>query len=406
GVYAINGAGLTAINYRFVPAPGNATALTLFGMNTPGSRPERALESSTSAIQTAPRRVLASINQPSPGFGGVFDISGPRAQACFGPVNVASMRPEELAQMLDCRKDFKRRLFAEAIYKLELDPGLADVPPCISAAEASTGLCRITAEQLDTGPKAQPPQQAPRAVKAALPQIQRKIAVLFGINDYADRKIPKLENAVPDVEAVSKLFTEKLGYEVQVVRNPKKADIIRTLNELSTQVGPADSVLVYYAGHGLSLEKNGAGYWIPSDGPVSDPSRWISNSDISKVLAGIRSRQMVVISDSCYSGAFAREGMGSVGHDVTAEEVLTKRSVVVLSSGGDEPVADEGKEGHSIFAWNLMKAVDSVQNWRPGSTVFSEIQVGVKKEFPQTPHYGSVTAAGHQPGGDYLFEQR
>ena len=33
-----------------------------------------------------------------------------------------------------------------------------------------------------------------------------KIAVLFGINDYADKTIPPLENAVPDVDAVSALF--------------------------------------------------------------------------------------------------------------------------------------------------------------------------------------------------------
>lgn len=98
--------------------------------------------------------------------------------------------------------------------------------------------------------------------------------------------------------------------------------------------------------------------------------------------------------------------MASVGRDVNSDDVLNKRSVVVLSSGGDEPVADEGKEGHSIFAWNLMKAVDSVQNWTPGSTIFSEVQIGVKKKFPQTPKYGSVTAAGHQQGGDYLFEIR
>ena len=191
-----------------------------------------------------------------------------------------------------------------------------------------------------------------------------------------------------------------------IVRNPTKADIFRTLNQLSAEAGSSDSVVVYYAGHGYSLEKNLAGYWLPADAPVKDPTRWISNSDIAKVLAGVRSRQMVVISDSCYSGAFAREGMASVGRNVPAEEILTKRSVVVMSSGGDEPVADEGKEGHSVFAWNLMNAMDSVGNWRPGTTVFNDVQVGVRKEFPQTPRYGSVTSAGHQPGGDYLFETR
>jgi hypothetical protein len=342
--------------------------------------------------------------------GGVFDISNPAANRSFGPINIASMSQDELAQLLESRKDFKRKLFADAIYKLEIDPSLADVRPCASAAEAGSGLCRITTAQVDEiHANIAQAELAPKSVKArtaTLPQIERKIAVLFGINDYDDKTIPRLENAVPDVEAVSKMLQEKLGYEVKVVRNPNKSDIIRTLNELSTQINSSDSVVVYYAGHGYSLEKNGAGYWLPSDAPVNDPSKWISNGDIAKLLAGIQSKQMAMISDSCYSGAFARDGMASVGRQVTAEDVLTKRSVIVMSSGGDEPVTDEGKDGHSIFAWNLMKAMGSVDNWRPGSTIFDEVQREVKKEFPQTPKYGSVTSAGHQQGGDYLFELR
>jgi filamentous hemagglutinin family protein len=410
GVYSITGSGLSAQNYAFTQAPGNATALTLMAINTPSAPQQQALQGSTSATEFGIQPIIASLSHPGLGFGGVFDISSPLSQACFAPVNIASVKPEDLAKLLDCRKDYKRRLFAEAIYRLETDPGLADVPPCISAGEAPTGMCHITTEQLvevhASAASAEPAQKPARAATAALPQIERKIAVLFGVNDYTDSKIPKLENAVPDVDAVSKLLAEKLGYEVRVVRNARKAEIIRALNELSAEARDTDSIVVYYAGHGLSLEKNGAGYWIPSDAPANDPSRWISNSDIAKLLAGVRSRQMAVISDSCYSGAFAREGMGSVGRGATAEEILTRRSVVVLSSGGDEPVADEGKDGHSIFAWNLMRSMETVQNWRPGSTVFEEVQRQVKKEFPQTPRYGSVTSAGHQAGGDYLFEQR
>ena len=409
GSYAVNGIGLSAGNYVFTQAPGNAKALVLMPINSAKAPQEQAVESSTSAIVSALRSVVAATSPRGSG-GGVFDISSPAVNRSFGPINIASMSQEELTQLLEARKNFKRKLFADAIYKLEIDPSLADVQPCLSVGEAASGLCRITTAQLNEihASKAQavPDSKSVRARTASLPQIERKIAVLFGINNYDDKTIPRLENAVPDVEAVSKVLAEKLGYEVKVVRNPNKAEIIHTLNELSIQINPSDSVVVYYAGHGYSLEKNGAGYWLPSDAPVNDPSRWISNSDIAKLLAGIPSKQMALISDSCYSGAFARDGMASVGRDVTAEDVLTKRSVVVLSSGGDEPVADEGKDGHSIFAWNLMKSLGSVDNWRPGSTIFNEVQLGVKKEFPQTPKYGSVTSAGHQQGGDYLFELR
>ena len=30
----------------------------------------------------------------------------------------------------------------------------------------------------------------------------------------------------------------------------------------------------------------------------------------------------------------------------------------------------------------------------------------VARELPQRPQYGASSAAGHQSGGDYLFEQR
>jgi filamentous hemagglutinin family protein len=441
GLYPITGTGLSAVNYVLVQAPGNATALQVTAGNSPASPPQQAQGDSVAAIAAALRSAIPATD-PRQAGGGLLDISNPAVGKTYGAVRIGAMSQEDLVRMIAERRAFKRKLFADAIYKLELDPSLADVQPCTTVIEASTGACRILPNQLDLlGPDtrlAALPGNAPtadnlangsagssaggttgssaadtnatkapaRSATAHVPQIERKIAVLFGINDYADKTIPPLENAVPDVDAVSALFADKLGYEVRVVRNPTRADIIRTLNQLSVETSRSDSVVIYYAGHGYSLERNGAGYWLPADAQASDPGKWISNGDVARLLSSIRSSQMVLISDSCYSGAFARDGMAAVGHDVTPESVLAKRSVVVISSGGDEPVADEGKAGHSIFAWNLMEAMRAVSNWKPGSTVFNDVQAGVKKEFPQTPRYGSVTAAGHQAGGDYLFELR
>ncbi|ROZ78323.1 YDG domain-containing protein [Ramlibacter sp. WS9] len=406
GAFQVSGPDAPNYTVGASTAAGNVGTITPVPLPSANSPAQQAAQSSESSIAAATASTIAALSQR--GAGGVFDVAGASAATAFGPVNIGGMSQDELLRLLESRKDFKRKLFADAVYKLEIDPSLADVRLCASAAEGASGLCRNTPEQLAElhakSVKAVPGQRT--ATKKALPQIERKIGVFFGINDYADKKIPKLENALPDVDAVSKVFAERLGYEVKVVRNPTKADIIRTLNELAAQVNPADSVVVYYAGHGYSVDKRAEGYWLPSDAPVNDPSRWISNNDVARLLAGVQSRQMALITDSCYAGAFAREGMASVGRGVNADDVLTKRSVVVLSSGGDEPVSDEGKEGHSIFAWSLMKSLRSVQNWNQGSNVFEEVQAAVKKEFPQTPKYGSVTSAGHQQGGDYLFEQR
>ncbi len=474
GVYPVEGSGLTAANYTLVQHPGNASALRIIFDQRAPTFPSAGIESSAQASAAAVQAAVPTLGAPaqagtargavtgldgsagaatSQGASavtglGASDVSlaemaggaekslalkaietsevaasiaaAPEAGASaasrgaaaktFSAVSVGSMNHGELTQMIDRRKDFKKKLFADAIDKLDIDPKLADVQPCVTIAEASSGACRITPDQLATlySAKAQTPVSvnSSRPKVASVPQIERKIAVLFGINDYQDGAIPKLENAVPDVEAIGRQFAEKLGYEVSVVRNPTKADIIRTLNELATRVNPSDSVVIYYAGHGYSLEKNGAGYWLAADANVNEPASWVSNSDIAQMLTAIRSRQMSLISDSCYSGGFAREGMGAVGQNVKVEDVLAKRSVVVLSSGGDEPVADEGKDGHSIFAWHLMQVVGAISDWKQGSTIFTDVQARVKKDFPQTPKYGSVTAAGHQAGGDFLFELR
>lgn len=408
GAYAIYGSGLSATNYRFVQAPGNATALTLMAGLPPAGPQQRALDGSVLAMEAAVHAALPALALPVM-RGGVFDRSGPAPARAFDPVRIGSMSPDEIGRMLADRKEFKRKLFADAVYKLAIDPSLADVRPCPTAADAASGTCRITPEQVAALQVPAAATHGARARVANLPQIERKIAVLFGINDYADKDIPQLLNAIPDADAVARVFADKLGYEVRVVRNPDKAEIVRVLNGLAAEAGGADSVVVYYAGHGFSLDKNGAGYWLASDARVTNPKGWISNGDIAHLLSNIRSKQVALISDSCYSGAFTREGQGAIGKNVmaaTVDNVLAKRSVVVLSSGGDEPVPDEGKDGHSIFAWNLMQVIGSVQDWKPGSTIFSSVQAAVRKEFPQTPKYGSLTAAGHQAGGEYLFESR
>jgi filamentous hemagglutinin family protein len=419
GSYVVYGSGLSAANYQFVQAAGNATALELKASLPANASQQRAQDESAQAINTAVQAavpVTVSVGTAQAVSSAVFDRSTVAPAKMFTAVRIDSMNQDELGRLIAYRKDFKRKLFADAIYKLDIDPSLADVRPCNTAAEAASGTCRITpaqvaALQATTAPMAPPAtgaaaSQGARTRVVNLPKIERKIAVLFGINDYADKDIPQLENAVPDAAGMGKVFADKLGYEVRVVPNPDKATIVRTLNALAAEAGSADSIAIYYAGHGFSMNKHAPGYWLAADASVTDPKSWISNADIARLLSGIRSKQVTLISDSCYSGAFAREGLGAIGQHVAADDVLAKRSVVVLSSGGDEPVPDAGKDGHSIFTWHLMQVIGSVTDWKQGSAIFSDVQARVRKEFPQTPTYGSLTVAGHQAGGDYLFESR
>jgi hypothetical protein len=247
-----------------------------------------------------------------------------------------------------------------------------------------------------------------RKVKAAaLPQIQRKFAVLIGIDRYQDPRMPQLDNAVRDARAIAGVLEATLGYETVVVENGTKQQMVATLNRLATVVNPSDSVVIYYAGHGELVPATGLGYWQPANADPKDPRTWISNADIGRMITALGASQVALISDSCYSGSLVPEERirPSIGA-VDPAAMLSRKAAVVMSSGGNEPVFDTGKNGHSPFAWNLMRTLQQVSTWQAGGNVFERVRFAVARELPQRPRYGGATASGHQAGSDYLFEQR
>jgi hypothetical protein len=332
-----------------------------------------------------------------------------RAVKSFARAAVAAMAPERLAEVIAMRHEFKAESLKPALNILERNPKAADLPGCGSGGgDVCVPTQAATAQRLAQQVAQLPAPRIPTV--SFLPQIERKIAVVVAINNYRDASIPPLDSAVPDGEAVGKLMQDRMGYDVRIIRDAGKADIVKALNAVGREVGPNDSVTVYYAGHGYQMDdksgKPGEGYWIPADGSSKEPSNWISNSDVSRLLGNIPAKQVMLVSDSCYSGTFAKEQ--KITTPVTADpaQILAKRSVVVMSSGGEEPVSDEGKEGHSIFAWSLMNSMKNVDKFDSGSTLYEGVRKQVIEEFPQVPQYAGSTSAGHVSGGDYLFEAR
>ena len=468
GRYAINGSGLAAGNYVFTQAQANATALTLVAPPVVLPPPQDVTSSQLQALATVLPPPMAT--SPASGRTlDAVQVVLPGAAAdkqAFAILDLASLSQDTLAAVLAARDQYKKAVFQQAISRLEQNPGLADAPGCATAQQAAAGQCLmitpinqglaisnarvvdLAAGQLPQPPVAAAPAQAtaatpsdpapaqalptpalaPRAavaaaaapavvayrlpvrrlVKAAtLPQIQRKIAVLIGIDEYHDARIPRLGNAVRDAQAVADSLETHLGYETVVLENPDRATIFKVLNQLSAEVGPADSVVLYYAGHGELVEKTGQGYWQAADADATRPETWIANADIDRLLKQLPASQSAMISDSCFSGGLV-SGERIRGTSATQDPgaLLSRRAAVVMTSGGNEPVFDSGKDGHSPFAYSLMQSLAQVNNWRPGSTLFEQVRFAVARQLPQRPQYGASRTGGHEAGADYLFEQR
>jgi len=429
GSYSIAGSGLLAQNYVFTQAAANATALTLAVAPTNSAF---ATNASLSALLLGLQNVQVQLAMSTPTEGRVLDVMpalagslapGGPAEPVFRAMNYSLMSRPEVQTLLAARDRYKKQVFATGLFKLDQDPTLADVRPCRTEIELSSGNCLITealrqeiqrmaaaARATPTTPgQATPGQPDRRRVRqAALPNIERKLALLIGVNNYSDKRVPALEGAVPDARAVRTLLESRLGYETTVLEDPSREAIIRAFNKIALQADADDSVIIYYAGHGVVIPVNGVdtGFWLPSDTNAEEPGSWLSNADIARMVAAVGSRQLMLVSDSCYSGSLVGSEKVQVSQTTDARDLLSRKAAVVLSSGGNEPVADEGREGHSIFAWHFMRALESVNNWQVGGNVFERVRAAVSKEFPQTPQYGASRRAGHQGNTDFLYERR
>jgi len=297
-----------------------------------------------------------------------------------------------------------------------LPPGPRPTPPVgvgAAAVAASPALAAATAAAVRPVKPAPtmraPPLPVARPVTAAaLPQIQRKIAVLISADNYADARIPQLENANRDAEAVASVLETRLGYDTVIIRDASREALVGTLNKLAAEARPTDSVVIFYAGHGEVVEKTNAGYWIPANADATRPETWVSNSDINKMIGRIKAFQVLLISDSCFSGSLVGDRRVSVPGEQPqdARTILGRRAAVVMSSGGNEPVADGGRDGHSPFASSLMRNLGTVSNWRVGNSVFEQVRDEVAQRTPQVPQYGTASGGRHSQGADYLWELR
>ncbi|MBF0357366.1 MAG: DUF4347 domain-containing protein [Magnetococcales bacterium] len=230
----------------------------------------------------------------------------------------------------------------------------------------------------------------------------KKIALFISINDYQGL-IPDLNTPNHDVDVISGVL-EKRGFQNIVLKDATYQKVMEAFRGIADKIQPGQDLVIYYAGHGYQREDNGSAYWIMGDADSKSSKKWISTKQISDFLSTVQANNTLLISDSCYSGSLTKESaVAATSDDSTYDGKKTSRSVVTMSSGGEEPVSDGGSDGHSIFAYNLIKTLEKNQDDISGQEIFSKVRDGVTKLFPQTPQYGAVLSAGHEVGGDFVF---
>ncbi|MBF0179656.1 MAG: DUF4347 domain-containing protein [Magnetococcales bacterium] len=234
------------------------------------------------------------------------------------------------------------------------------------------------------------------------PLTGERIALLIGVNRYRE-PIPSLDTPIRDVTAMGELLRTR-GYQTIILPDAGFHTVVEAFRAVGRKIAPGQDLLIYYAGHGYQREDNGTGYWLLGDARAASADKWLSTRHISDFLANIRARHILLVSDSCFSGSLTREYVfAPESEGLTREQILARRSVMMMSSGGEEPVMDGGGNGHSVFAARLLQRLRELPPGGSGFELFRQVRQEVVKLSPQTPQYGAMLSAGHEPGGDYLF---
>ncbi len=235
-------------------------------------------------------------------------------------------------------------------------------------------------------------------------------ALIIGVSSYSH--FPPLATAAGDAEELARILARGYGFSTRTLKDPSHLALLIELKSLADSLGPQDRLLIYYAGHG-KIDPDRRGYWIPADAERDDDSRWIANETVSEYLDLIPARQILVVSDSCYSGTMTRSGLARrAAPERSADPSPTtgRRSRTVLTSGGLQPVLDAGGGEHSLFARALLTVLKLNDRPLTGAVLHREVAARVtfgasELGVEQVPDYAPIQFAGHETG-DFVLVPR
>lgn len=234
-------------------------------------------------------------------------------------------------------------------------------------------------------------------------------ALVIGIDNY--KYLPRLHTARKDAQVVAGVLENDFGFKTQLLLDASRRQILKAINTYRKHAKPSDHFLIYYAGHGEFDKVAQRAYWLPVEASPEDDIDWIIVDTLTSNLRRINANHILVVADSCYSGTLTRSAITRLASNQLRarylQKMFRKSSRTLIASGGNEPVADGGGQGHSVFALAFIEGLREMP-----STLFTaeelfheSIKERVAGNALQTPEYNTIRNSGHN-GGDFLFFRR
>lgn len=198
----------------------------------------------------------------------------------------------------------------------------------------------------------------------------RNWAILIGVNEYLDPKIPQLKYCVEDArklfETLNRLGDFQPDRVLLLVDDQPKAHLRPLRLNLQSQIEgwlancqPQDTVIIAFSGHGFVDELTGEGFLAPADCELDDlRGTGFATERLRQMLRKCRARKKLLILDCCFAGA-ERSGVptGATGQELSEAFREAQGLITLASSRKDERSQEWPEKGQGLFTYFLLEGL-------------------------------------------------
>lgn len=235
----------------------------------------------------------------------------------------------------------------------------------------------------------------------------RTFAVLIGVSNYVDTRIPSLRYAAADAKAVGDFLLSPRGGAIppdNVVRlleaEASKDAIATRLGFLGENLTAQDVVYVFIAGHG-DLSKSGLAYFVPAN---ADPTNLYATGTNFKELKDLieenykKAKFRVLLMDVCHAGRM-EDGSRNTVNQLLNSIRPAGPFLNLLASRGQESSFESEELGQGFFTYALLDALNGKAGSNIGLVNAKTVVDYVEKEVP------SLTSMQQHPTSNSDFDE-
>lgn len=221
----------------------------------------------------------------------------------------------------------------------------------------------------------------------------KRVALVMGNDAY---KISPLKNAVNDARAMDAALRAS-NFRTILVENATKADMETKIGEFLDMLGPDDTALFFYAGHGVQIVNEN--FLVPVDFVAGNSisSAKFSCMSVAQILDELnrkRAKKNIIILDACRSNPVTNKYSLEAG--LAQPQNPGKETYIAFSTGPGQVAADNPDGRNSWFTEALSDFVAQPALTIEINEVFNKVKKRVSDatEGRQTPWTNSSLTSG------------